>query len=210
MSKTDNSSAPTQMLSLELIEENEGQIFGLPSNPREIAPEKFELLKVDIQKYPQFLQYNALKVYPMDDGKYIVIGGNMRCRALKELGYKEVPCVVIPKETHVEELKAYIILDNSNFGRWDWPKLTSDEWDSAQLQEWGVECDFIMQDIDYIDDINEGGLKGVANSESNVFATTFNIPKEYKASFDDYVKQNGKQNLVNLIISEVCQDVEVK
>lgn len=72
----------------------------------------------------------------------------MRCRALKELGFKEVPCVVIPKETHVEELKAYIILDNSSFGRWDWPKLTSDEWDSAQLQEWGVDMPMEATDID--------------------------------------------------------------
>lgn len=146
MTETNTNTAPPQMLPLDLIEENEGQLFGLPANPREIAPEKFELLKADIQKYPQFLQYNALKVYPLEDGKYIVIGGNMRCRALKELGYKEVPCVVIPKEAHVEELKAYIILDNSSFGRWDWPKLTSPEWDSAQLQEWGVEVQIMDDD----------------------------------------------------------------
>lgn len=124
-----------RMLPLDLIEENNGQLFGLPANPRDIAPEKMELLKADIQKYPQFLQYNALKVYPMEDGTYIVIGGNMRCKALKELGYKEVPCVIIPKETHVEELKAYVILDNSSFGRWDWAKLTTDEWDAAQLSD---------------------------------------------------------------------------
>ncbi len=147
MESTTNTT-PAKMLSLDLIEENEGQLFGLPANPREIAPEKFELLKADIQKYPQFLQYNALKVYPMDDGKYIVIGGNMRCRALKELGYKEVPCVIIPKETHVEELKAYIILDNSGFGCWDWTKLTSDEWDSAQLRGWGVDMPMEVSDID--------------------------------------------------------------
>lgn len=146
MNDSNNGTAPAKMLPLDLIEENEGQLFGLPANPREIAPEKFELLKADIQKYPQFLQYNALKVYPLEDGKYIVIGGNMRCRALKELGFKEVPCVVIPKETHVEELKAYIILDNSNFGRWDWPKLTSDEWDSAQLTEWGVDLQIMGDD----------------------------------------------------------------
>lgn len=150
-----------QWLSLDLLEENEGQLFGLPANPREIAPEKFELLKADIQKYPQFLQYNALKVYPLDNGHYIVIGGNMRCRALKELdSFDKIPCIVIPKETHVEELKAYIILDNSNFGRWDWPALTSEEWNSEQLQEWGVECDFLdesffREDDDTSSDLND-------------------------------------------------------
>lgn len=49
MSETNNSTTPARMLPLDLIEENEGQLFGLPANPREIAPEKFELLKVDIQ-----------------------------------------------------------------------------------------------------------------------------------------------------------------
>lgn len=139
MAEPNNNTTPAQMLPLDLIEENEGQLFGLPANPREIAPEKFELLKADIQKYPQFLQYNSIKVYPMDNGKYIVIGGNMRCRALKELGYKEVPCVIIPKETHVAELRALLIIDNASFGRWDWPKLTSGDWDAAQLQDWGLD-----------------------------------------------------------------------
>lgn len=200
----------TRMLPIDSLEANEGQLFGLPANPREIADEKMELLKADIQKYPQFLKYNALKVYPMEDGKYIVIGGNMRYRALCELEYKEVPCVLIPKETHVEELKAYIILDNSSFGKWEWSKLSSEEWDSAKLQEWGVECDFLFSDIDYIDDINEGGLKGEANAQTDVFAATFNIPKEHKLLFDDYVKLNGKQNLVDLIVEEVCHGAEVK
>lgn len=141
----------TRMLPIEALEANEGQLFGLPANPREIAEEKMELLKADIQKYPQFLKYNALKVYPIEDGKYIVIGGNMRYRALCELEFKEVPCVIIPKETHVEELKAYIILDNSSFGRWEWTKLSSDEWDSAQLQEWGVDMPIMETDVDIND-----------------------------------------------------------
>lgn len=132
----------SRMLPIECLEANEGQLFGLPANPREIAEQKMELLKADIQKYPQFLKYNALKVYPMKDGKYIVIGGNMRYHALQALGYKEVPCVVIPRETHVEELKAYIILDNSSFGKWEWSMLAN-EWETAQLQEWGVDLTFL-------------------------------------------------------------------
>lgn len=165
---SNNITTPSQMLPLDLIEENEGQLFGLPANPRDIAPEKYELLKADIKKYPQFLQYNSLKVYPMDDGKYIVIGGNMRCRALKELGFKEVPCVVIPKQTHVEELKAYIILDNSSFGRWDWPKLTSDDWDSAQLSEWGVDLPIEATDIDIDSFFEENSRENSQSKEEHI------------------------------------------
>lgn len=126
------------LIAIDLLEENVGQLAGLPENPREINDEKFELLKSDIQRYPEFLHINALKVYPLDKGNYIVVGGNMRLKALKALGYESVPCVVIPKETEVERLKAYTVLDNSQFGCWDWLKLSSDEWDKAQLGNWGV------------------------------------------------------------------------
>lgn len=157
-----------QMIPIDLLEENEGQLFGLPANPREIADEKYELLKADIQKYPQFLQYNALKVYPLEGGKYIVIGGNMRCRALKELGFKEIPCVVIPKETSIEDLKAYVILDNSGFGRWDWTMLSSEEWDNAQLAEWGMDVPMMETDIDIDSFFEEHGSDNSKPKEEHI------------------------------------------
>lgn len=205
----DTNTTPPRMLSLDLIEENEGQLFGLPQNPRSIEEGKYAKLKENISKYPELLSWRSLLVYPLDNGNYIIVGGNMRYRALKELGYSEAPVFVIPKTTPVDRLKAYTILDNNGFGDWDW-SLLEEEWSVEMLDDWGIECDFMLQDIDYISDINEGGLKGVANSETDVFAATFNIPKEHKASFDDYVKIKGKQNIVELIIAEVCQDAEVK
>lgn len=72
MREFENFHAPL-LLSLDLLEENEGQLFGLPANPRDIRDEKFELLKKNIQEHPEFLAYNALKVLPMDDDKYIII-----------------------------------------------------------------------------------------------------------------------------------------
>lgn len=128
-----------QIISLNLLEENKGQYLGLPANPRGIREEKFELLKKNIQEHPEFLAYNALKVLPMDDGKYIIIGGNMRFRAMKELGMSEAPCIVIDKDTPIEDLKAYVVLDNSPFGQWDWQMLQSEDWDVDQLEGWGVE-----------------------------------------------------------------------
>ena len=106
-------------LELDRLELNEGQLDGLPANPREILETKLDLLKRDIQAYPELMKYRMLLVYPLDNGKYIIIGGNMRYRAMLELGYKDAPCVIIPKETSIEKLKAYTILDNSGFGRWD-------------------------------------------------------------------------------------------
>lgn len=131
-------SGEVRVLKLSQLVQNTGQIPGLPANPRSIQREKFELLKENIRQHPEFLGYNTLKVFPWKDGKYVVIGGNMRHKALKELGYKELPCSVIDPSTPVEDLKAYTILDNSAFGQWDWD-LIANEWDIDDVQDWGID-----------------------------------------------------------------------
>lgn len=84
------------------------------------------------------LAYRSLLVYPLSDDKYIIIGGNMRFRAMQDLGHKEAPCVIIPKETTVDRLKAYTILDNNGFGQWDWD-LLANEWPEDLLGDWGLD-----------------------------------------------------------------------
>lgn len=127
-----------RMLPISEVEVNTGQLEGLPANPREIRDEKFEKLKANIQKYPELLEYRSLMVYPMDNGKHIIIGGNMRYRAMQELGYTEVPCVILPKETTTEKLAAYTILDNNGFGKWDWD-LLANEWENFDLEGLGLD-----------------------------------------------------------------------
>lgn len=134
-------------LELDRLELNEGQLDGLPANPREILETKLDLLKKDIQAYPELMKYRMLLVYPLDNGKYIIIGGNMRYRAMLDLGYKDAPCVIIPKETPIEKLKAYTILDNSGFGRWEWSMLAN-EWDADALAAWGLDLPMNESEID--------------------------------------------------------------
>lgn len=126
------------MLPLSAIEPNEGQLEGLPSNPRNITREKLALLKKSVQEHPDMLSLRGLLVYQLDNGHYIAIGGNMRLKAMQELGYTEAPCVIVPKETPIEEIKAYSIIDNNGFGKWDWDMLAN-EWDENQLTDWGVD-----------------------------------------------------------------------
>ena len=83
------------------------------------------------------LQLRGILVYPHGD-KYIVIGGNMRLRAMVELGMTSAPCVVIPSHVTADKLRAYTILDNSSMGEWDWQALQL-EWDTAQLDDWGID-----------------------------------------------------------------------
>lgn len=142
-----------QNISISQLEMNEGQLAGLPANPREILDSKFEQLKQNIMNYPEYLKYNTLKVYPLDNGNYIIIGGNMRYRALTELGYTDIPCAVLPKETSIEQLKAYTILDNNGFGKWDWDMLAN-EWNADDLDFWGLDIPH-TKEISESDDISE-------------------------------------------------------
>lgn len=79
------------------------------------------------------------------DENNIVLGGNMRLRAVKELGYKDVP-VVLASDLTDEQKKEFIIKDNLPFGDWDWDILAN-EWDSVNLAEWGMDlpADFIKE-----------------------------------------------------------------
>ena len=71
------------------------------------------------------------------DGKFVVLGGNMRLKALSDIGAKEVPIILADDWT--EEQKArFLISDNVGFGEWDWDALAN-EWDAQQLEEWGLE-----------------------------------------------------------------------
>ena len=140
------------MLPLSAIEPNEGQLEGLPSNPRNITREKLALLKKSVQEHPDMLSLRGLLVYQLDNGHYIAIGGNMRLKAMQELGYTEAPCVIVPKETPIEEIKADSIIDNNGFGKWDWDMLAN-EWDENQLMDWGV-------DLPIFDGASQSGSAG--------------------------------------------------
>jgi len=120
-----------QKIKIELIETNEGQILGVPKNPRYIKGEEFEKLKKSIVDFPEMLQIREVVVYPLN-GRFIALGGNMRFRACKELGYKEIDCVILPQSMPVEKLREFAIKDNSGFGSWDFDMLAN-EWDEILL-----------------------------------------------------------------------------
>lgn len=124
-------------LKVSQLETNNGQIEGLPKNPRFIKDNRFKALVKSIENAPEMLDYRTLLVFPHDK-KYVIIAGNMRFRACKELGYKELPCYVLPEETPAEKLREYAIKDNIGFGADDWD-LLSNEWDADELKDWGIE-----------------------------------------------------------------------
>lgn len=147
--------AESKMIAIKDLSTNDGQIEGLPKNPRQIRDHRYEKLKKSIEDAPEMLQLRELLVYP-HGGKFVIIGGNMRYRACKEIGYKELPCKVLDVETPVEKLRQYAIKDNENFGEYDWD-VVANEWDTAEMKDWGVELPTDWGDE--LTDQNEGEAK---------------------------------------------------
>jgi len=127
----------TQIIKISNLKNNTGQIQGLPKNPRILKDDKFIKLKKSLQDDPEMLKLREVIAYD-NNGELVVICGNMRLRALIELGIKEVPTKILPKETPVDKLKAYTIKDNVAFGEHSWEDLAN-EWDTEEISEWGLD-----------------------------------------------------------------------
>lgn len=110
-----------------------------PSNPRIIKDDKFKKLVKSIQEFPQMLELRPIVV----DANMVVLGGNMRLKACKAAGLKEVPIVIADNLTDSQKSE-FIIKDNVGFGEWDWD-LLANEWETADLSEWGVDMPFYTE-----------------------------------------------------------------
>jgi len=108
-----------------------------PKNPRLIKDGKFQKLVTSIKEFPDMLNKRPLIVFTDVDNKYVVLGGNMRLKACKEIGLKEIP-IIIADEWTEEQKNEFLIKDNVGFGEWDWDSLAN-EWDVEKLQDWGLD-----------------------------------------------------------------------
>jgi len=104
-----------------------------PNNPRIIKDDKFAKLVKSINEFPQMLKLRPIVVN--DD--MVVLGGNMRLKACKEAGLKEIP-IIKASELTEQQQKEFIVKDNVGYGEWDWSDLANN-WDSDQLEEWGLD-----------------------------------------------------------------------
>ena len=154
-----------------------------PDNPRTVKDAAFAKLKKSIQEFPKMLELRPLVV----DGSGMVLGGNMRLKALKELGYKEVPDEWIKRADELtdDEKRRFIIADNVPFGEWNFEELGAN-WDVEELAEWGLNvpdfdtpADYSLLDDDTISDqMNDlsAGVKKAIQIEFN--------PDHYDEAFE--------------------------
>lgn len=122
-----------------------GDIKGNPNNPRIIKDDKFHKLVQSIKDFPKMLELRPVIL----NKDMIILGGNMRWKAAKEAGIKEIP-VMIADELSEKEQREFIIKDNLGYGEWDWEMLAN-EWETEELNDWGLDVPSFdtAKDLDY-------------------------------------------------------------
>lgn len=103
-----------------------------PNNPRSLNKEKFKKLKSSVKEFPEMLEVRPLVV-----AEGVVVGGNMRLLAMKDLGFREVSVIDVTEWTQ-EKRDEFMIKDNLSFGDWDYD-LLANEWNIDDLTDWGMD-----------------------------------------------------------------------
>ena len=121
-----------------------------PNNPRIIKDDKFAKLVKSIQEFPKMLELRPIVV----NEDMIVLGGNMRLKACKEAGLREVP-VILADDLSEEQQRQFIIKDNVGYGEWDWDDLANN-WNVEDLSEWGLDIpSFDVAETEEPDDLSD-------------------------------------------------------
>jgi len=167
------------------------KVKGNPNNPRIIKNDKFKKLVKSIQEFPEMLKLRPIVV----DEDFMVLGGNMRLKASKDAGLKEVWIEVAEGLTE-EQKKEFIVKDNVGFGDWDWDML-GNVWDNTKLGEWGM--DVWQPELDEVwnekeNENNTDYLEKYLNKETGVLKISF-LQDEYKQIVDEFTAILNKQKL---------------
>ena len=199
------------------LEYNDGQLAGISKNPRCLKEDEHDTLKKSLVDSPELLEYKPLMVYPLENGNYITVCGNMRLRIANELrldGHSEfdiVPCFILKADTPIQKIKEYAIKDNVQAGNWDWDELANGDWEVDELSDWGVDCSFLSsEDGDFnlengaLEGLQDGGFQSQVREETNSFQMSFVMPLDKKPEIDAFVKKNGKEYIVNKIVEMCC------
>jgi hypothetical protein len=175
----------TQLLKTSLINPN-------PNNPRIVKDYKYKALVKSIKEFPDMLNLRPIVV----NKDMVVLGGNMRLRACKEAGLKEVPVIIADQLTEKEQ-REFTIKDNQGSGEWDWDMIAND-WDIAELEDWDLKIPNMNVEDEIITSeyMNNKDLGDMLNNYNN--ATIKQIVLYYDLEEFEYVLRKldeiGKEN----------------
>jgi hypothetical protein len=165
-------------------------------NPRLIKDDKFKKLVKSIQEFPEMLEKRPLICYTDVDGKYVVLGGNMRLKAAHEVGLKEIP-IVLADDWTLEQRDEFLIKDNVGFGEWEWDDLAN-EWDAELLDKWGLDLPINFDEIKETKDIPDIGEIEFSEElllEHNYIVLYFDNPMDWEVAQELYGLKQVKSNV---------------
>ena len=160
------------------------EIKANPNNPRVIKDEKFAKLVKSIKEFPKMMELRPMVI----NTDNIVLGGNMRLKALKELGYKEISDTWVKRAEDLtdEEQRRFIIADNVGFGEHDWEMLAN-EWNVEELGEWGLD----IPNFD-ITDYSEKNKEIDTNFADQKYSFKLEYSEEEYLQLKEKIEQLGK------------------
>ena len=178
----------TKRIPLADLAQNTGQIPGLPMNPRIWTQGDIDRLAQSLRETPELFEARPIIAIPFE-GKFVILGGNMRFEASQQIGWKKVPVLVLEDLT-VEKMKEVVLADNGDFGDWDYIALSQD-WTDLPLQELGI---YTFASADY-----SGRNKEIDPSQ---FPEDITLKLKYEKPVGEWVKtklgDNPKDTLLKL------------
>jgi hypothetical protein len=128
-----NNSTPNknEQMNIEWVKTTD--IHANENNPRILKDDKFKKLVQSIKDFPEMLEIRPIVV----NNEMMILGGNMRWKAIQEIGIKEIPIIKAENLTEEQE-REFLIKDNVGFGEWDWDALAND-WDYKELNDWALD-----------------------------------------------------------------------
>ena len=161
-----------------------------PNNPRSINKNKFERLKKSITEFPKMLELRPIVV----DENFVVLGGNMSLKALKDLVIKET-FYIQQKDLTDEQKKQFVIKDNASFGDWDWDILAN-EWNNKDLLDWGIDVWQPEEELEKQIDENEfsNQIDTYINAQIKQIVLYYNN-EEYETALNNLEDIRLKENL---------------
>jgi ParB-like chromosome segregation protein Spo0J len=143
------------------------------NNPRILKDDKFKKLVQSIKDFPEMLEIRPIVV----NNEMMILGGNMRWKAIQEIGIKEIPIIKAENLTE-EQQREFLIKDNVGFGEWDWDALAND-WDPEELNEWGLDVPLMLDSVEPDDLTDEA-----KNNPPTIKITLDNVEQLQQAEID--------------------------
>ena len=172
-----------------------GKLKNNPNNPRTISKEQLEKLKRSIESFPEMMEKRPMVCVTDTDDKIFPLGGNMRLKAIKSLGIKEIPdnWVMLADDWTEEQRKEFVIKDNANLGTWDFESLV-DGWNIEELEEWGVDMSGWG---DEKEEVFEDDFDGSQITETNIVLGDVIEIGKHRLVCGDSTNQNDIDKLMN-------------